>query len=197
MRPQGVLGRIFGVVMERLNGRAYARAAAILAPKPGERFLEIGFGTGRLIEMLLASAPDIQVAGIDPTPTMLSVAASRRGVASAAGRVELRLGGDAPLPWGDAQFDGVAALHCFQFWPQPEATCREIVRVLRPGGRLVLVLRDHSRNAPDWLPNPLSRGGSELASAEALLVASGLRVERADPVGSSPLLVARKPVSKA
>ena len=180
--------------MERLNGRAYARAAALLAPKPGERFLEIGFGTGRLIEMLLASAPDVHVAGIDPTPTMLAVASARRAVAAAAGRVDLRLGSDAPLPWGDAQFDGVAALHCFQFWPNPEASCREIFRVLRPGGRLVLVLRDHARSAPGWLPNPLSRGGSELASAEALLGVTGFRVEHADRVGSSPVLIARRPL---
>jgi SAM-dependent methyltransferase len=193
MRPAGLAGRLFGVVMERMNARAYSRALDRLAPVAGEHFLEIGFGTGRFVERLLAAAPDVRVAGVDPTGTMLDVALHRRGVRAAGGRVDLRLGGDAPLPWPDASFDGVAALHSFQFWPDPTHSLREIARVLRPGGRLVLVLRAHDRQPPDWLPNPLSRSGRELDAAAELLRAEGYAdVEERDPAGSSRILFARR-----
>lgn len=192
MRPQGRRGRWFGVVMERLNARAYRAALAHLAPARGERFLEIGFGTGRLVELLLGAADGVAVAGVDPTPTMVEVARARRGCRDAGDRLDLRECADAPLPWPDAAFDGVAALHSFQFWPDPDATAREIQRVLRPGGRLVLVLRDHARRPPAWLPNALSRSGDEVAGALALLARSGFAAERAAPVGSSAVIVAQR-----
>ena len=83
MRPEGLAGRLFGRVMERMNTPAYGRAVACLGPAEGERFLEIGFGTGRLVELLLGSAPGVRVAGVDPAPTMLEVAKGRRGVRGA------------------------------------------------------------------------------------------------------------------
>jgi len=194
MRPEGFAGRLFGVLMERLNRPAYARAAALLGPPRSARFLEIGFGTGGLVAMLLASDPSVRVAGVDPTPTMVRVASRRRDVATAYARTDLREGADTPLPWPDAHFHGVAALHCFQFWPDPSATAAEIARVLRPGGRLVLILRDHGERPPAWLPNPLCRSGEEVEQARALLAASGFGVTLEPSVGSSAVLVATKPL---
>ena len=198
MRPQGMAGRLFGVLMERINGPAYRRAVADLEPREGERFLEIGFGTGRLVELLLESAGGVQVGGVDPTATMVEVAAQRRGLRSAGARVDLRQGSDVPLPWPDASFDGAAALHCFQFWPKPAQSLQELWRVLVPGGRLLLVLRSHGRRAPAWLPNPVSRGPREVDSAAALLCEAGFEETRElAPVGSSRVLHARRAVVPA
>jgi len=192
MRPQGWAGRAFGLLMERLNRPAYDAAVRLLAPQAGERFLEIGFGTGRLVELLLAAAPDVRVAGVDPTATMVDVASARTGVLVAGSRVELRQGPDSPLPWERGRFDGVAALHSFQFWPDPVASIHEISRVLRPGGRLLFVLRDHSRNPPDWLPNPLSRSGAESEMVATLLKDVGYEVKSPPPVGSSTVILATR-----
>ncbi len=192
MRPQGIAGRLFGVVMERLNAPAYRLALDMIAPFPTDAILEIGFGTGRLIELLLARAPDGRVAGVDPTPTMLDVARGRRAVRAAGARVDLRLGDASRLPWPDASFDAVAALHCFQFWTDPLASAREIGRVLRPNGRLVLILRTHSRDhAPAWLPNPISRTANEVEGARACLVAAGLLVAGADAWPPAAVLATR------
>jgi ubiquinone/menaquinone biosynthesis C-methylase UbiE len=89
MRPAGLAGRLFGMVMEKMNARAYRRVCELAAPARGESVLEIGFGTGRLVEMLLERVEPGRVAGVDWTPTMVDVALSRRGVRNAGARADL------------------------------------------------------------------------------------------------------------
>ena len=193
MRPEGLAGRLFGLVMERLNAPAYRRAVELLAPRAGERVLEVGFGTGRLVEGLLAAAPGVQVAGVDPTPTMVATASRRRAVRDAGDRVDLRLGTDAALPWPAHSFDASAAVHSFQFWPDPARSLAELRRVLAPRGRLLLVLRDHSRRAPAWLPNPISRSGHEAEAALGLLTEAGFAdAAELAPIGGSRVLFATR-----
>jgi len=189
MRPEGWRGRAFGWVMERLNASAYATALDVLAPRQGERVLEIGFGTGRFAELLLRRAP-VSVCGVDPAATMVDVANRRGGIRAAPGRADLRVGDAAALPWRAASFDAAVAIHCFQFWPDPARALGEIARVLRPHGRLVLVLRDHGGRAPEWLPNPLSRGADEVAAARHALQRCGFGVYAQAAAGSSTVLCA-------
>lgn len=181
MRPQGVAGRVFGFLMEWMNRGAYRAALSALAPQAVERFLEIGFGTGRFAELLLASAPGIRVAGVDPAETMVIVANARPGVREAEAHADLRLGDDTDLPFDPSSFDGVVALHSFQFFADPARTLSTIHRLLKPAGRFVLVLRDHSRSAPDWLPNPVSRSGDEVGGAMQLLAECGFFVTQVEP----------------
>ena len=187
MRPQGAAGRAFGVLMEAMNAPAYADALALLTLSPTDDVLEIGFGTGRMLELLLASTRG-RVCGVDPTPTMLSVAKGRRAVRRAGDRVDLRLGGDADLDWPPASFDRIVALHSFQFWPDPAGTAPRLHALLRPGGRLVLVLRHHRRGDADWLPNPLSRAADERGAAARLFARAGFTV---NTPGKSGLVAAR------
>ena len=194
MRPAGLKGRLFGTVMERLNRPCYRKVLELLDPRPNQHFIEIGFGTGKLVELLLDAAAGVHVAGVDPTETMLEVALGRRVVARAADRVDLRLGADHPLRWPDETFHGAAALHSFQFWPDPRRTLSELLRVLRPGRLLVLALRDHSARAPSWLPNPVSRSDDEVLGTLRLLEEVGFEgVTRGEPAGHSTTVVAVKP----
>jgi SAM-dependent methyltransferase len=187
-RPSGTIGRLFGWTMERLNEHAYRKALAALSPCDGEAFLEIGFGTGRFIEKLLGSGPASRVCGIDPTETMVEVAQGRRIVRQNQARVDIRRGEACPLPWPDRTFDAVVAIHSFQFWHDPSAAMAEIRRVLVPGGRLLLVLRDHSSRAPDWLPNQISRSGHEVDGTRALVLQAGFFPSTFSGAGSSVIL---------
>jgi SAM-dependent methyltransferase len=191
MRPQGVAGRAFGVLMEAINTPAYAFALDLLEVGETSDVLEIGFGTGRMIELLLG-ATRARVFGVDPTPAMLHVALAKPGVRRAGDRVALRLGGDADLDWIDQPLDRVVANHSFQFWRDPEATVRRLFDKLKPGGRVVLMLRDHSRSAADDLPNPLSRRPDEVEAAAKLFERCGFTTQvarKARMIG----LVADKP----
>jgi ubiquinone/menaquinone biosynthesis C-methylase UbiE len=189
MQPHGFTGRLFGALMERFNRTAYERAADLVRLPAEGSFLEIGFGTGKLLDMIAERQPGAFLAGIDASPLMVETARrrlDRRHVAR-----DLREGSAERLPWPEDSFDAVAALHCFQFWADPVAVLCEVQRVLRPGGTLVLVLRDHETRDRDWLPNPWSRASNEIEAAMALLAKAGLEGRREFPdAGASPVIVA-------
>jgi SAM-dependent methyltransferase len=190
MHPSGVTGRVFGALMEAINEPTYRAALKALAPIPTDRILEIGFGTGRFAELLLGFDPTVSVAGVDPTATMVETARRRRKIRAAGLRADLRQGDASSLAWADGYFNAVVAIHSFQFWPDPSQAVREILRVAAPGGRLLLVLRSHARQAPAWLPNPLSRSGDEVRATTDFLETGGFDVSRLKNAGSSSLLLA-------
>ncbi|NWG08414.1 MAG: class I SAM-dependent methyltransferase [Chloroflexi bacterium] len=160
--PSGISGKFFGRIMEWLNSGAYYKTIKALEPKKDERFLEIGFGTGRFAELLLTGTSGVFMAGLDPTSTMVVTAQQRFKRKGLGNQVDFREGTDEIIPWDNEDFDAVIAIHSFQFWQNPENTFKEINRVLKPNGRMILVFRNHSSNPPDWLPNPISRSGQEV-----------------------------------
>jgi ubiquinone/menaquinone biosynthesis C-methylase UbiE len=186
--PSGFMGKLFGKLMEWTNVGAYRKAIETLAPAPNERFLEIGFGTGLFAQMLLLSSSETFVAGVDPTSTMVKTAIDRLSDRGLRDRSDLREGNDESLPWTDNQFDAIIAIHCFQFWKNPDRSIAEIGRVLRPEGRIVIVFRDHSSNPPSWLPNPISRSGQEIELATSLLRKHGYIFVEHMPAGNSRII---------
>lgn len=194
--PSGYLGKLFGKLMEWTNTDAYKSAILVLrgsanetlTPAPNECYLELGFGTGRCAEMLLLAYPDVFVAGVDPTLTMVQTAIDRLTRLGLTDRIDLRAGNDEYLPWDDNKFDAIIAIHCFQFWQDPDRSMVEIDRVLRPNGRIIIVFRDHSINPPNWLPNPISRSGNEIELATNLLRKHGYITVEHPAAGSSRII---------
>jgi SAM-dependent methyltransferase len=164
-RPAGVAGRLVGMIMARLNADMEHAAVRLLGLLGDERVLEIGYGPGVGIGALLAAVPDGRVAGIDPSPAMCRQASRRAGAAK---RVDLRIGEVSSLPWPDDAFDGILAVNTVQFWPDPAADVAEAMRVLAPGGRVVIALRTGGRHGHAQLT----------ASCAAILIGHGLAVTR-------------------
>ncbi len=169
MRPQGLMGRLFGSIMERMNRTDYHHAIDLMTPQSHQAVLEIGFGTGKLLSLLNEHEPTLTLAGIDPADTMVARAKAQKGLANA----DLRIGTADHLNWPDGAFDHVVALHSFQFWADPAHCLNEIKRAMKPGGTLTLLLRDHDKRPPDWLPNPISKSGAEQAQTVKLLESCG------------------------
>ncbi len=146
----------------------HRRILETLALRSGERFLEVGCGTGNLA--LAAAGITGSAIGVDPAPKMIAVARSKRPPARA--RVEFLVGAAESLPFPDAAFDAAASSISMHHWVDPAAGLREIRRVLRPGGRAVvadvgtrgvgrpaaflsgLTLPGHAR---PWVPEELAR----------------------------------------
>jgi ubiquinone/menaquinone biosynthesis C-methylase UbiE len=141
-QPRGLLGRIVAWAMGHETSPENDRTVALLAVTPRDRVLEVGFGHGRTIEKLAHLATAGIIAGLDQSAAMLKVATARNREAVAAGRVVLTIGESATLPYADRAFDKACATHVLYFWRDPVQHLRELWRVLRPGGRLVVCVRD-------------------------------------------------------
>lgn len=122
---------VFGPVFER--GRVAAVAAA---ERIGGRILEVGVGTGI---SLTQYARTRRVVGVDLSEPMLRKA-QERVAAAELGHVEGLLVMDAQrLGFGDDAFDAVVAQYVITVVPDAEATLDEFLRVVRPGGEIILV----------------------------------------------------------
>ncbi|WP_224372670.1 class I SAM-dependent methyltransferase [Hyalangium versicolor] len=166
-KPEGFVGAIIGHCMAFLNRQRSLRVLALVAPSPEERILEIGFGPGADIRRVSRVAAF--VAGVDQSRTMLQQARRRNAGALRAGRVELQLGDAGSLPFAEASFDKAYSINSAQFWPDRLAALREIHRVLKPGGRVIIAVQPRSAGANERT--------SQVTAAEltALLAAGGFQ----------------------
>jgi arsenite methyltransferase len=136
---------------------------AVLALEPGERVLDIGSGPGFLAaEMAAEVGPEGRVAGIDPSESMLAIA-RRHGAP-----VEYATGDALALPFADGSFDAAVATQVYEYVDDVPAALAEAGRVLRPGGRLLILDTDwdsivwHSSD-PDRMQRVLAKWNDHLA----------------------------------
>ncbi|MBQ0863730.1 demethylmenaquinone methyltransferase [Streptomyces smyrnaeus] len=115
-----------------------ARARAALALQPGETCLDVACGTGVSTEELARSGAT--VLGVDRSPGMVARGAARS--------LDLRVGDALQLPFEAAAFDAVTIMFGLRNVVDPGAALREMARVTRPGGRLVVCEFSH----PTWEP---------------------------------------------
>ena len=104
-----------------------------------DNVLDVGCGTGPVIELLSKKYPEKHFVGLDITSAMIEVAQSKK-----LPNAEFIVGDAENLPFGDGGFDAVLCANSFHHYPNPGAFLREAHRVLRPGGKLVL--RDYTSN---------------------------------------------------
>jgi len=172
---------------------AWDRILALVVPPRGPLDgLDVGCGTGFLTFELAARGH--RMTGIDFAPAMLVEA--RRKAAERGAPVRFEQGDAEQLPFPAAGFDLVISRHLLWTLPHPEAAIDEWIRILRPGGRLVIV--DGQFDATALKPPPGSARASEEYTAvgdqlpflggrpreeiETLLTAHGL-----GHIGSDPL----------
>jgi ubiquinone/menaquinone biosynthesis C-methylase UbiE len=117
--------------------------------------LDIGCGGGRTIEKLAAMATCGIVYGIDYADG--SVATSRQHNADLikAGRVVIEKASVSKLPFPDDTFDLVTAIETQYYWPNLPGDMREILRVLKPAGRLAIIAETYKGGRFDWLQWPV------------------------------------------
>jgi SAM-dependent methyltransferase len=140
--PSGRLGSVGARLMPRMVGRLYPMMADELELRPEDDLLEVGCGSA----MLLAEhASHVRhVAGLDASEIQVRMARERLAERIAAGTAEIVQGDAVALPWEDGRFSVVASLNCLKFVPDPPKALREMRRVLRPDGRLVLTIDKQS-----------------------------------------------------
>jgi SAM-dependent methyltransferase len=162
-----------------------------LNPRPGERILDMGTGPGEpAITIARAIGPEGRVTGIDLSEKMIETAAKvarTRGVPN----VEFAVMDCSQLTLPEASFDAVVSCFGFQIFTDPEKAAAQAIRVLTPGGRIVVLVWGPGAKVPaldviiapmlehaepdetGYLPTPYETGGP--GEMVAFLEAAGFR----------------------
>lgn len=134
--------KLASIPQEANIGLSCGNLTATARLKPGEVVVDLGSGAG--IDVLLASlqvGPTGKAIGIDMTPEMIELArisALKFGQGACPANVEFRLGQVDQLPLPDASVDCLFSNYVPNLAPDRAAVCREMLRVLKPGGRVAV-----------------------------------------------------------
>lgn len=125
----------YDLIFKQIFSEGRLVGVQLLAPRPGERILDVGVGTGLSLPLF---PPFVQVVGIDISAEMLAKAAEK------VTKLRLRNVGlmemDAcRMSFPDNVFDAVSAAYMITVVPDPNGCVREIKRVCKPGGRIVFI----------------------------------------------------------
>jgi SAM-dependent methyltransferase len=153
-KPSNETGR---AVLQRMN-ESHAGVTtwglSHVAIEPASTILDVGCGGGRTIARLASMAPAGKVFGIDYAPASVAVAreTNREGIEE--GRIDIQLGTVSALPYPDETFDLVTAVETHYYWPNLARDVGEVKRVLKPGGRFVIIAETYRGRRNDWMYRP-------------------------------------------
>jgi ubiquinone/menaquinone biosynthesis C-methylase UbiE len=132
-----------------------AEVVRAVAPKPGERVVDLGAGMGAAT--FEAARTGATVFAVDPTPLMRGILRLRRLWLGRAAVTVLNGAAEAiPLP--DATIEALWTVNTIHHWTDRPRACRELARILRPGGRVFLVDEDMDDPRHPWHERWKSRG---------------------------------------
>lgn len=136
--PDGDIGVAVGEMLERVNGGVIDASYNLLGVDADERILEIGLGNGGHMASVLKRAPQMRFVGIDISSTMTTVARARHESLTGRSQFALVTADALRMPFVQGSFDKAIAINTIYFWPDLLMGLREIYRVLRASGVLVI-----------------------------------------------------------
>ena len=125
------------------------RAVTRLSPQSGERFLDIATGTADVALEIIRNVPKgaVQVVGMDFSEKMLELARQKIDSLDKANSIQLECGSAESLPFEDNSFDGTTTAFGIRNFSDIGRSLREMHRVLKPGGRCVILEFSLPRNS--------------------------------------------------
>lgn len=119
--------------------------------------LDVGCGGGRTIEKLAAMAPGGMIYGVDYAEGSIAASRAKNARLIRAGRVKIEQASVSELPFPNDKFDLVTAVETQYYWPDLVNDMREILRVLKPGGTLVVIAESYKRGSYHALQRPVMK----------------------------------------
>lgn len=153
-KPTDRAGR---AVLERMNvSHAEVTAWGLRHVAIGDAFtiLDVGCGGGRTIARLATLASKGKVFGVDYSEESVATSRETNAQSIVEGRVDVRLASVSQLPFADATFDLVTAVETHYYWPNLPGDVRECRRVLKHGGKFLVIAETYRGRRNDWLFRP-------------------------------------------
>ena len=134
---------VFGLLL----GPGRRQAFHYLSRRPGQKVLEIGVGPGSTLEFYPARTDFV---GIDISAAMIEKAKAKAANLNSGSRFHLEVMDATNLEFSDNTFDAVMAAYVITTVQDPYRVCREMRRVVKPGGQIIAVNHTHSQNGSLW-----------------------------------------------
>jgi SAM-dependent methyltransferase len=174
-KPDRFAGRFFARMMNGSHAPLTDWAFTHLEIPPDATVLDVGCGGGRTIEKLAVKAG--QVYGVDYASGSVASSRAHNKRLIAEGRVHVEQASVSELPFADDRFDLVTAIETQYYWPNLQGDMKEVLRVLKPGGRLMVVAESYKGARNDAVLGPVMNllGSSRLSLDDhrALFLAAG------------------------
>lgn len=138
-KPTGWLGRFVLWNMNSRHSTVTDWGLSHISIEKDDTVLDVGCGGGRTVSKLAAMATQGKVYGVDYSKESVAVAKRTNKQWIDMGRVEVREGSVSQLPFSEDVFDLVTAVETHFWWPDLPADIREVFRVLKPGGALIVI----------------------------------------------------------
>lgn len=150
-KPAGWLGRFNLWDMNRRHSKLTDWGLKHISIKNHDTILDVGCGGGRTVYKLAALAKEGRICGIDHSEESVAASCRTNQKWIEKGRVEIRLGSVSNLPFPDRKFDLATAVETHYYWPDMSADMREVQRVLKPGGTLIIIAEAYKGGKYDKL----------------------------------------------
>jgi ubiquinone/menaquinone biosynthesis C-methylase UbiE len=140
-KPTGRLGRFVGWLMSFKNNDRVNWTFDNLQLKPSEILLEVGYGPGMTLKKVANNLTSGFIAGIDHSEIMLEQASRRNKKHIENAKVKLECGTVWDLKYPENYFDTIYGSNVHFFWKDPTKEFRQLVTLLKPAGRLIMVFQ--------------------------------------------------------
>ncbi len=166
-KPSRWIGRPFAWLMNSSHSNLTDWGLQHVQIEKNFTVLDIGCGGGRTIQKLAAVATEGKVYGVDYAQGSVAASRNKNAATISGGRVNIQQGSVSQLPLTDNMFDLATAIETQYYWPDLPNDMREILRVLKPGGTLLVIAETYRGGRGSQLTAPIMRLlGSSSLSAE-------------------------------
>lgn len=156
-KPSRWVGRPFAWMMNRSHSHLTDWGLQHIRIEKNFIVLDIGCGGGRTIQKLAAMAAEGKVYGVDYASGSVAAARNKNTAAISAGRVIIQQGSVSKLPLADNMFDVATAIETQYYWPDLPNAMKEILRVLRLGGTLLIIAETYKGGAGSAVTGPMMK----------------------------------------
>jgi ubiquinone/menaquinone biosynthesis C-methylase UbiE len=156
-KPTKWTGRLFTTLMNLSHSSLTDWGLQHVVIGKGFTILDVGCGGGRTIEKLAALAPQGKIYGVDYADGSVAASRGRNARLIEAGRVEIQQASVSRLPFPDGTFDLITAIETQYYWPNLTTDMQEILRVLAPGGTLLIVAESYKNGKFDAIQRPVMK----------------------------------------